>query len=124
MKPILISIADTANALSICKSKVYQLIAQERLATVRLGRRNLVQIASLEAFMRELTGTVVSTAVVPATLPEVSATGSVPQSSKKKTRKRGVSSPKGVGKGTCRARVRPVRGPKAGASEASPHELP
>lgn len=43
----LISIDAAAKTLSIGRSKVYQLIGDGTLATVNIGRRRLVKVASL-----------------------------------------------------------------------------
>lgn len=49
MEPILISIPGAANALGLGRSKVYDLIGEGRLATVKIGRRNLVRADSVRA---------------------------------------------------------------------------
>lgn len=47
MEPIVASINDTAKALSLGRTSVYQLIRDGRLETVKMGRRTLVRIESI-----------------------------------------------------------------------------
>jgi excisionase family DNA binding protein len=54
MEPIVASINDTAKALSLGRTSIYQLIREGRLETVKMGRRTLVRIESI----RRLIGTV------------------------------------------------------------------
>jgi excisionase family DNA binding protein len=48
-EPILLSIDKAAEALSIGRSKTYELISQGRLLTVHIGRRRLVRADSVRA---------------------------------------------------------------------------
>ena len=48
-QPILLSIEKAAEALSIGRSKTYELISEGRLLTVNIGRRRLVRTDSLRA---------------------------------------------------------------------------
>lgn len=48
-KPYLLSIAEAADALSIGRSKTYQLISEGKLLTVSIGRRRLVRADSVRA---------------------------------------------------------------------------
>ena len=48
-EPILLSIEKAAEALSIGRSKTYQLISEGRLLTVSIGRRRLVRVDSVRA---------------------------------------------------------------------------
>jgi excisionase family DNA binding protein len=48
-EPILLSIEKAAEALSIGRSKTYELITQGRLLTVSIGRRRLVRADSVRA---------------------------------------------------------------------------
>ena len=50
--PVLLSIEKAAEALSIGRSKTYELIGQGKLVTVTIGRRRLVRMDSLQAFAR------------------------------------------------------------------------
>lgn len=50
--PLLCSIPEAASALSISRSKTYELISEGRLLTVYIGRRRLVRTESLEAIAR------------------------------------------------------------------------
>lgn len=47
MEPIFASINDTAKALSLGRTSIYQLIRDGRLETVKMGRRTLVRIESI-----------------------------------------------------------------------------
>ena len=49
MEPLLYSISDAAEALSLGRSKVYGLMAEGRLETVTIGRRRLVRAESVRA---------------------------------------------------------------------------
>jgi excisionase family DNA binding protein len=49
LEPLLCSIPDAAGALSISRSKTYELISQGRLLTVTIGRRRLVRMDSVKA---------------------------------------------------------------------------
>ena len=46
-----ISITCAASALSISRGKLYQLIGSGLLTTVRIGRRHLVKVDSIDAFI-------------------------------------------------------------------------
>jgi excisionase family DNA binding protein len=47
MEPIATSVASAAKALSLGRSTVYKLIADGKLQTVKIGRRNLIKTASI-----------------------------------------------------------------------------
>lgn len=49
MDAMLVSIPDAGRALSLGRSKVYQLIGEGQLETVTIGRRRLVRVASVKA---------------------------------------------------------------------------
>jgi excisionase family DNA binding protein len=49
MEPMLYSIADAARALSLGRSKTYQLISEGKLLTVTIGRRRLIRADSVRA---------------------------------------------------------------------------
>lgn len=49
MDTLLCSIPDAARALGLGRSKIYELIAEERLETVTIGRRRLVRVESVRA---------------------------------------------------------------------------
>jgi excisionase family DNA binding protein len=53
MEPICASINETARALGIGRTKVYELINVGQLETVKIGRRTLVRTASIRAIARE-----------------------------------------------------------------------
>lgn len=44
---LLCSIPDAAKALGLGRSKLYELIAEQRLETVTIGRRRLVRVESI-----------------------------------------------------------------------------
>lgn len=50
--PVLLSIEKAAEALSIGRSKTYELIGQGKLVTVTIGRRRLVRMDSVQALAR------------------------------------------------------------------------
>lgn len=49
MERLLYSIADARAALGIGRSKVYQLMGEGKISTVRIGRRRLIQGESIRA---------------------------------------------------------------------------
>jgi excisionase family DNA binding protein len=49
MEPIAISVADTIKALSLGRTKIYELINDGRLTTFKVGRRTLVKVDSIHA---------------------------------------------------------------------------
>ena len=51
-EPYLLSIDNSAEALSIGRSKTYELIGQGKLVTVTIGRRRLVRMDSVQALAR------------------------------------------------------------------------
>ena len=53
MEPFCLSINDTAHALGIGRTKIYELINAGQLETVKIGRRTLVRIASIRAIAKE-----------------------------------------------------------------------
>lgn len=48
MTPLLISINDTAKALGLGRSKIYQLIQAGDLSVIKIGRRTLVSMQSVQ----------------------------------------------------------------------------
>ena len=48
---MLYSISETADALRLGRTSIYNFIKQGRLETVKLGRRTLVKVASIEALI-------------------------------------------------------------------------
>lgn len=54
MQPITVSISDTAKALGLGRTSIYALIREGRLATVKLGRRNLVKVESIRRLLEGL----------------------------------------------------------------------
>lgn len=49
MEQLLSSIPDACKALNVGRSKLYDLMEQGRLETVRIGRRRLIRVASIRA---------------------------------------------------------------------------
>lgn len=49
MERIAFSIAETCKALSLGRTKIYELINEGRLTTFKIGRRTLVRAASVHA---------------------------------------------------------------------------
>jgi excisionase family DNA binding protein len=47
METIAASINDTAKALGLGRTKIYELIAQKKLETIKIGRRRLVKAESI-----------------------------------------------------------------------------
>lgn len=55
-KPLLRSIRATSEDLGIGRTKTYELIGRGELATVQIGARRLVTVASIEAFIERAIG--------------------------------------------------------------------
>jgi excisionase family DNA binding protein len=53
VEPICASINETARALRVGRTKIYELINAGRLETVKIGRRTLVRTASIRALAGE-----------------------------------------------------------------------
>ena len=53
MEPILVSIAETAKALSLGHTSVYELINTGELDTRKMGRRRLVTVTSIKRLAGE-----------------------------------------------------------------------
>lgn len=51
MPPITISVREAAEYIGVGKSKLYELISTHRLKVVRLGRRTLVRVDSINALL-------------------------------------------------------------------------
>ena len=54
--PVSYSVEDAAKALGIGRTFVFHLIKEGKLKAVHIGRRTLVPVAEVEAFMRRLGG--------------------------------------------------------------------
>lgn len=52
-RPLLLSIPEVAASLGLGRSKVYELIAKERLPVIRFGRSVRVSAASLQKWVEE-----------------------------------------------------------------------
>lgn len=55
-KPLLRSIRDTSEDLGIGRTKTYELIGRGELATVQIGSRRLITVASINALIERATG--------------------------------------------------------------------
>ena len=53
MDPITITVANARHALGIGTTKIYELIASERLRAVKIGRRTLITTESIRALIQE-----------------------------------------------------------------------
>lgn len=51
MQPIVISINETAKALSLGRTSIYALINEGRLEAVKLGRRTLIKVESIRRLL-------------------------------------------------------------------------
>lgn len=54
MEPITVTVADARKALGIGTTKLYELIGEGELPTIKLGRRTLIRTESLRAFVAKL----------------------------------------------------------------------
>ncbi|KQM57149.1 MULTISPECIES: helix-turn-helix domain-containing protein [unclassified Sphingomonas] len=53
MEPITVTVADAKKALGLGATKIYELIGEGRLQTVKIGRRTLVKTASIRALVEQ-----------------------------------------------------------------------
>ena len=49
MEPVLCSLEDAGKALNLGRTKIYEMLADGTLESVRIGRRRLVRVASVHA---------------------------------------------------------------------------
>jgi excisionase family DNA binding protein len=54
MEPLNVTIPEAARILGCGRSKLYELIAANRLEAVKLGARTLIRVASLKAYSDSL----------------------------------------------------------------------
>jgi excisionase family DNA binding protein len=54
MEPLNVTISDCGRMLGCGRSKIYELIAANRLEAVKLGNRTLIRVASIKAFSESL----------------------------------------------------------------------
>lgn len=54
MEPLNVTIPEASRILGCGRSKLYELIAEQRLEAVKLGTRTLIRVASLKAFSNAL----------------------------------------------------------------------
>lgn len=54
MQPIAVSINDACRFIGIGRTKMYSLISEGRVASVKLGKRNLIKVDSLHALLDDL----------------------------------------------------------------------
>jgi excisionase family DNA binding protein len=50
---MLLSINETAKALGLGRTSIYNFIKKDRLETVKLGRRTLIKVSSIKALISE-----------------------------------------------------------------------
>jgi excisionase family DNA binding protein len=48
MTPIALTVADTVKLLGVGKTTIYRLLSEERLSAIKIGRRTLILMASIE----------------------------------------------------------------------------
>lgn len=53
MDPLTLTVRDTAKALGLGRSKIYQLISQGRLEAVKVDRRTLIKTTSIHALVNK-----------------------------------------------------------------------
>ena len=53
IEPLLLSVPEAAAKLNIGRAFFYQMVARNEIATITLGRRRLVPVASLERFIEQ-----------------------------------------------------------------------
>lgn len=53
MEKLLLSIPEAAVALGLGRSKIYELLAERRLASVTIGRRRLIRAESVRALAND-----------------------------------------------------------------------
>jgi excisionase family DNA binding protein len=51
LKPRLYSVAQVATLLGISASSVYNLVAEKKLAAIKIGDRNLIRVETVEKFI-------------------------------------------------------------------------
>ena len=54
MEPFLVSIVEAGRMLGLGRTKIYDLVKQGELEVVSIGRRRLVSVASVKAFVARL----------------------------------------------------------------------
>ena len=53
MEPLTVTVAGARHALGIGTTKIYELIGEGRLRTVKIGRRTLIRIDSIHALVEQ-----------------------------------------------------------------------
>ncbi|MCZ8135510.1 MAG: helix-turn-helix domain-containing protein [Porphyrobacter sp.] len=48
MTPIALTVAETVKLLGVGRTTIYRLISEERLSSIKIGRRTLILMASIE----------------------------------------------------------------------------
>lgn len=54
MEPLTVTVASARKALGIGNTKLYQLIGQGQLQTIKIGRRTLIRTDSIHALVEQL----------------------------------------------------------------------
>lgn len=57
MQQLLVSIEDASASIGIGRTKLYELLAEGELTLVKVGRRSLIPVTSIEALVRRLSAT-------------------------------------------------------------------
>ena len=55
VEPLFVPVNDGAKILSLGRSKFYQLVSENQIPLVKVGRKSLVSVASLKSFADTLT---------------------------------------------------------------------
>jgi excisionase family DNA binding protein len=53
-KPLLCSVIEAGRLISIGRSRIFELMNEGKLTSVKLGKRRLITTASIEAFVKSL----------------------------------------------------------------------
>ena len=53
---VLLSIPEAARRLSVGMTVMYELVRTKKVASIKLGRRRLIHVKSLDAFVEEIKG--------------------------------------------------------------------
>ncbi|AFL87461.1 DNA-binding protein, excisionase family [Terriglobus roseus DSM 18391] len=54
MEPLLVSVVEAAQACGISRSAMYELLAERKISSMKIGKSRLVEVASIKAFVASL----------------------------------------------------------------------
>lgn len=54
VSPILVSVEEGANALGISRTEIFRLIGEDRIKSVKIGKRRLIAVSEMRAFASRL----------------------------------------------------------------------